>query len=63
MNEFPNRVVVASAVRTAIGSFGGAFKDIEALELGAASIREALGRCDVIGGGMGIAMLFERPPE
>jgi len=49
MNEFLNRVVVASAVRTAIGSFGGALKDIEAPELGAASIREALGRCDVDG--------------
>ena len=50
MNEFLNRVVVVSAVRTGIGAFGGALKDIEAVELGAASIREALGRCDIDGG-------------
>jgi len=50
MTELPNRVVVASAVRTAVGSFGGALKDVEAVELGAVAIREALGRCAVDGG-------------
>ena len=44
MTELSDRVVVASAVRTAIGSFGGALKDVEATELGAVAIREALAR-------------------
>ena len=35
-------VVIASAVRTPIGSFGGVFKDVSAVELGAHVIREAL---------------------
>ena len=50
MTDLPDRVVVASAVRTAIGSFGGALKDVEATELGAVAIREALARCGVGGG-------------
>ena len=37
-----NDVVIVSAVRTAIGSFGGAFKDIPAAELGAAAVKGAL---------------------
>jgi acetyl-CoA C-acetyltransferase len=37
-------VVLLSGVRTAIGRFGGALKDVDAHELGAACIREALGR-------------------
>jgi acetyl-CoA C-acetyltransferase len=40
-------VVIASAVRTAIGSFGGALKDIPAVELGALVIKEALSRANV----------------
>ena len=36
------KVVIASAVRTPIGSFGGAFKEVSAIELGAHVIREAL---------------------
>ncbi|MDI3547518.1 MAG: acetyl-CoA C-acetyltransferase [Halanaerobiales bacterium] len=40
-------VVIASAVRTAIGSFGGTLKDIEVTELGAIVIKEALKRAGV----------------
>ncbi|ART76985.1 acetyl-CoA acetyltransferase [Sutcliffiella horikoshii] len=35
-------VVIVSAVRTAIGSFGGAFKDVSAPQLGSVVIKEAL---------------------
>ncbi len=37
-------VVIASAVRTPIGSFGGSLKDVPAVELGALVIKEALRR-------------------
>lgn len=37
-------VVIASAVRTPIGSFGGALKDVPVVQLGALVIREALRR-------------------
>jgi acetyl-CoA C-acetyltransferase len=37
-------IVIASACRTPIGSFGGAFKDLTAVDLGAIVIREALAR-------------------
>jgi acetyl-CoA C-acetyltransferase len=37
-------VVIASAVRTPVGSFGGALKDMPVVELGALVIREALRR-------------------
>ena len=40
-------VVIVSAVRTAIGKFGGALKDISAVELGAIVIKEALSRANV----------------
>lgn len=40
-------VVIASAVRTAIGSFGGTLKDISAVELGSIAIKEALKRANV----------------
>ena len=50
MVELPNRVVIVSAVRTAIGSLGGSLKDIEAVELGAVAIRGALEACGVDGG-------------
>ncbi|MBU3194211.1 acetyl-CoA C-acetyltransferase [Clostridium algidicarnis] len=42
-------VVIASAVRTAIGSFGGGLKDVGAVELGALVIKEALSRAGVKG--------------
>ena len=35
-------VVIVSAVRTAIGAFGGALKDVSAVELGALVIKEAV---------------------
>ncbi|WP_078379978.1 acetyl-CoA C-acetyltransferase [Sutcliffiella halmapala] len=37
-------VVIVSAVRTAIGSFGGALKDVSAPQLGAVVIKEALAK-------------------
>jgi hypothetical protein len=37
-------VVVAGACRTPIGAFGGAFKDLGAVDLGAIVIREAIAR-------------------
>lgn len=40
-------VVIISAVRTAIGSFGGGLKDISAPELGAIVIKEALSRANL----------------
>lgn len=40
-------VYIVSAVRTPIGKFGGAFKDIPPYELGAIAIREALRRANV----------------
>lgn len=42
-------VVIASAVRTAIGSYGGALKDVPAAELGAIVIKEALKRAGIEG--------------
>ena len=49
MKRSNDRVVVVSAVRTAIGAFGGALKDIEAAELGRVVVREALNHCQVQG--------------
>lgn len=40
-------VVLVSGVRTAIGRFGGALKDVDAHELGAACIREAVARAGI----------------
>lgn len=40
-------VVIASAVRTAIGSFGGALKDVSAVDLGALVIKEAIQRAGI----------------
>ncbi len=42
-----NSIVVASAARTAVGSFNGAFATTPAHELGAVVIREVLGRAGV----------------
>src|ERR1700745_3199017 len=39
--------VILSACRTAIGSFGGALKDLAAADLGAVVIREAIARAGV----------------
>ncbi|XZH08106.1 acetyl-CoA C-acetyltransferase [Clostridium perfringens] len=40
-------VVIASAVRTALGSFGGSLKDVPAVDLGALVIKEALNKSGV----------------
>ncbi|EGT3615252.1 acetyl-CoA C-acetyltransferase [Clostridium perfringens] len=40
-------VVIASAVRTALGSFGGTLKDVPAVDLGALVIKEALNKAGV----------------
>lgn len=44
---FMKEVVIVSAVRTAIGSFGGAFKSVPAVDLGAKVIKEAINRAGV----------------
>ncbi len=46
-------VVVVSAVRTAIGTFGGSLKDIAPTQLGALVVKEALARAQVDGGDVG----------
>lgn len=40
-------VVIASGVRTAIGSFGGQFKDVSAVDLAAAAVKEAVSRAGI----------------
>ncbi|MCL2569262.1 MAG: acetyl-CoA C-acetyltransferase [Oscillospiraceae bacterium] len=42
-----NEVVIVSAVRTPIGSFGGAFKDVSAAALGTAVLKTALERINL----------------
>ena len=42
-------VVIVSAVRTPVGSFGGSLKDITPMDLGALVIREALSRAGISG--------------
>jgi acetyl-CoA C-acetyltransferase len=44
-----NAIVVASAARTPVGSFNGAFANLPAHELGAVAIKEALARAGVEG--------------
>jgi acetyl-CoA C-acetyltransferase len=43
-------IVIASAARTAVGAFSGAFADVSAHELGATAIKGALARAGVAGG-------------
>ena len=50
MNANGDPVVLVSGVRTAIGRFGGSLKDVDAHELGAATIREALARSGIEAG-------------
>jgi acetyl-CoA C-acetyltransferase len=45
--------VILSACRTPIGSFGGVFKDVSAVDLGAIVIREAIARAGINGGDIG----------
>ena len=39
--------VIVSAVRTPIGSFGGGLKDVSAVTLGAAAVKEAIKRAGI----------------
>ena len=41
------QAVIISATRTPVGSFGGAFKDVDAVELGTIAVREALNRANL----------------
>lgn len=50
-------VVILSACRTAIGSFGGTLKDVSAADLGAVVIREALSRADVAAAEIGDVLM------
>ncbi len=43
----PEPIVIIDGARTPVGSFGGAFKDVPAHELGATAVRAALGRAGV----------------
>ena len=40
-------IVIASACRTAIGTFGGTLKDVPAAELGAIVVKEAVKRAGI----------------
>jgi acetyl-CoA C-acetyltransferase len=51
--EMTREVVVVSAVRTAIGTFGGSLKDVPPTTLGATVVREALTRGGVDGSDVG----------
>ena len=42
-----NDVVIASAARTPVGTFGGSFTDVPATKLGSVAIAEALRRAGV----------------
>lgn len=42
-----NSIVIASAVRTATGAFGGAFSKVSAVDLGAAAIKAALEKANI----------------
>ena len=41
------KIVVLDGARTPIGSFGGVFKDVPGVELGATAVRGALARAGV----------------
>lgn len=40
-------VVIASIVRTPVGTFGGAFKDVSAVDLGVVAVKEAIQRANI----------------
>ena len=56
MSNGQKNIVITSAVRTAIGSFGGSLKDRQAHELGAKVIKEAINRFKNPMGTINIAM-------
>ena len=45
----PNRSVIVAGARTPIGKFGGALRDLEAVELGALAVQAALERAGISG--------------
>jgi acetyl-CoA C-acetyltransferase len=47
MEEKMRDVVIVSAVRTAVGTFGGALRDIPAVELGKIAVQEAIKRAKI----------------
>src|SRR5690349_5382112 len=49
----PREVVIVSGVRTAIGTFGGALKDVAPTDLAALVVRQALARAQVDGAEVG----------
>jgi acetyl-CoA C-acetyltransferase len=52
-----DETVIVSACRTPIGSFGGAFKDLTAVDLGAIAIREAIARAKANAADLGDVIL------
>ena len=42
MSDKQNNIVITSAVRTAIGSFQGSLKDMQAHEIGSIVVKEAI---------------------
>jgi acetyl-CoA C-acetyltransferase len=57
MSDAPDQPVILSACRTPIGSFGGVFRDVSAVDLGAVVIREAIARAGVAGADLGDVIL------
>lgn len=47
MNSMREKVVILSAVRTAVGKFGGSFKDTNAVSLGVVASKEAIKRSHI----------------
>ncbi len=50
-------VVIASAVRTPVGAFQGAFSSLKASQLGAAAVKEAVARAGVDAGGVDLVLM------
>ncbi len=57
-----DEVVILSACRTPIGSFGGVFKDLSAVDLGAVVIREAIARAGIGANEIGDVVMGRRAP-
>ena len=47
MNIMQKNIVITSAVRTAIGTFRGSLKDLQAYELGSVVVKEAIKRSNL----------------
>src|SRR5947207_8377981 len=50
-------VVILSACRTPIGAFGGVFKQLSAVDLGAVAVREAIARANIAPADVGDVIL------